>query len=247
MIPLWEQPIYIVGNGRVGRALRRHFTCRDIRFTPLRRGWDEKPPREGLIFLAIPDREVFRILSSHYDDISESGLRIVHFSAGIPVVRRHVHLLHPFASIERDTDLADILFLWFGHRDDALKRFLETTELHAVPVRRTPSVEYHTAAVILGNFSQYLYLAARDLLMHEKIPSKQIPLLLRQLLVTSIRNVEKRGRSGITGPASRNDTVTINHEALFLENKLLAPRLAKVYRLLSDLIAQAVNDGTILG
>ncbi len=247
MIPLWEQPIYIVGNGCVGRALRRHFTYRDIRFMPLRRGWDEAPPREGLVFLAIPDREVFRILISHYDDFSESSLRIVHFSAGTPVVHHHVHLLHPFASIERDTDLADILFLWFGDRDKALKEFFSMTDLHAVPVRRTPSLAYHTAAVLLGNFSQYFYLAARDLLMREKIPSKQIPLLLRQLLVTSIRNVEKRGISGITGPASRNDTVTINREALFLENKLSAPRLAKVYWHLSDLIAQAVNDGTILG
>ncbi len=246
MIPLGEQPIYLAGNGRVGQALRRHLNRRHIRYRSLHRGWEENPPRTGTLFLAVPDREVLRALSLHYPEIKGSSFRIVHFAAGHPIVRRGVHLLHPFASIDRDTDLADIRFVWFGHHDTALGKFLEEIGLHTVTVKRTPSTGYHTAAVLLGNFTQYLYLAAEALLAHEKIPARQIGPLLRQLLATSIRNVEQHGIAGLTGPAARGDIVTINREWLFLDNTISAPRLAAVYREISAIIAEALQDGSIL-
>jgi len=240
------QPLYIAGNGRVGKALRRHFTLRHIPYKPLPRNWEGKPPQEGILFLAIPDAEVERVLREIYS-VTPPSLRIVHFSAAFPSIRRRVHLLHPFASIGHGIELADLLFLWAGHQDNLFRRFLNEHEFHFFYSDTPPGPGYHTAAVLIGNFTQYLYLASRHILEHEGFSSRRLDTLLKQLVDTSLFHVRTKGIAGITGPAARSDDEVTKQEALFLEATMNAPRLANVYRETSWLITKAVRNGSILG
>ncbi len=238
-----DPSLYIAGTGNVGGALARHFARQGEECAILPSGWENDPPKKGCLFLALPDGEVERILREVYPK-TPGGLRIIHFAGGIAVRRGRIHLLHPFASVTPGTDLSRILCLWIGRDDTDFRRFLTAHRFRFIHRKTMPGPGYHTAAVLAGNFSQYLYTAAHELLRREGFPEEESGELLDQLVATSLDGVRRHGTAGITGPAARGDRAVIAAEAAFL--KELSPALSKAYRELSELIAQAVRDGEIL-
>ncbi|HOW50524.1 MAG TPA: DUF2520 domain-containing protein [bacterium] len=235
--------IHIAGTGNVGGALADHFVRQDELCEILPTGWESDPPKKGCLFLALPDDEVERVLREIYP-VVPPGLRITHFAGGLQVVHDRVHLLHPFASVNRATDLSRILCLWVGRNDTSFRRFLTEHRFRFIHRTALPGLGYHTAAVIAGNFTQYLYAAGLELLEREGFSEKEADALLEQLVASSISGVRTHGIAGLTGPAVRGDTAVVKAETAFLA-KRSAP-LSAIYRELSKLIATAVRDGEIL-
>ncbi|HNT27363.1 MAG TPA: DUF2520 domain-containing protein [bacterium] len=235
--------IYIAGRGRVGAALVRHFGRQAVPCRVLKRGWEKRPPRRGVLFLAVPDAAVERICREVFPT-TPKGLTLVHFAGGLPISRERTHLLHPFASMGPESEFGRLWCLWHGPADGGFERFLNTHHFHVIRRDPIPGPGYHVAAVLAGNFPQYLFLAARDLLRREGFSDDDSKRLLVQLVETSVLGVREGGVGALTGPAARGDRAVMEREIVFLGKT--APRLAVLYRALSELIAQAVGHGKIL-
>lgn len=238
-----DRSIYIAGSGRIGAALVRHFGRQAVPCRVLKRGWEKRPPKRGILFLAVPDAAVERICREIYPT-TPKGLTLVHFAGGLAISRERTHLLHPFASMAADTEFGRLWCLWHGPTDGGFERFLSAHHFHFIRRESIPGPGYHTAAVLAGNFSQYLFLAARELLRREGFSDDESGRLLEQLVETSLRGVRDGGIDALTGPAARGDRAVMEREQAFLGKA--APRLAALYRELSELIARAVGHGEIL-
>ncbi len=89
----------------------------------------------------------------------------------------------------------------------------------------------HLAAVIASNFSNYCYLVAENILNTENIN----PNILQPLIeYTAQKNAQKNPKLNQTGPARRNDKVTMQKHLDLLNNK----NYKKIYKLLSQSIIE---------
>ncbi len=94
----------------------------------------------------------------------------------------------------------------------------------------------HVTAVIVNNFSNYLYGVAHHICQDHQIPFD----LLKALIAKTARNIEQHPPHRVqTGPAVRNDKNTISKHLDFLEKY---PDYQNIYQLLSNGIAQQKKD-----
>jgi len=230
---------FLLGKGKVGSAISRHFNIIGL---PLSHLDIKKTDRNiaGILFLAIPDSKVAEIISEIAAKFK--NLIIVHFCASLD--SENLHLLHPYCSIRNDTDLGKITFTLWTKNPETLKNALKTAQIKYFHAGANPSPLYHTSAVLSGNFSQYLSIAALELLENEGFERKVALELLDQLMLSSLNNV-RQGIKGISGPASRGDDTTIENEAALLDKK--NPKIAALFRNINQLIKEALKNGTIFG
>jgi len=230
---------FLLGKGKVGSALSRHFDNIDLPLSDLDL---KKTARNiaGILFLAVPDSKVIKIISEISADFK--NLIIIHFCAALDL--ENLHLLHPYCSITNDTDLGNITFTLWTKSPKALETVLKTAQINYVHAGVRPSPFYHTSAVLSGNFSQYLSIAALELLESEGFERKTAIKLLDQLMLSSLNNV-RLGIKGISGPASRGDDTTIENEAVLLDKK--NPEIAALFRNINQLIKEALKNGIIFG
>lgn len=227
---------FLLGKGKVGSALSRHFDSINVHLSH----FDKKADRNlsGFLFLAVPDSKVLELVEEISTEFK--NLVIIHFCAALD--SENLHLLHPYCSITKDTDLSNITFTLWTKNPEILESALKTAQIKYVHAGAKPSPFYHTSAVLSGNFSQYLSIAALELLEREGF-KKEIALeLLNQLMLSSLNNV-KAGVEGISGPASRGDDMTIESEAALLDN--INPEIATLFRNLNQMIKEAVKNGTV--
>ncbi|MBI1342741.1 MAG: DUF2520 domain-containing protein [Terrimonas sp.] len=93
-------------------------------------------------------------------------------------------------------------------------------------------LKFHIAAVVVSNFTNYLYALAEDYCKKEKIDFR----LLLPLIKESATRLQEASPSSVqTGPAARNDQTTLQKHLLALE---AYPELQKVYAFLSDSIRE---------
>lgn len=95
----------------------------------------------------------------------------------------------------------------------------------------------HIAAVFACNFTNHLYFIAQQILEENQLDFD----LLRPLIVETAQKVQEFMPDQVqTGPAVRNDLITVNSHIKQLENQ---PDLLKIYRLLSSrIISTASKD-----
>lgn len=92
--------------------------------------------------------------------------------------------------------------------------------------------QYHLAAVVVNNFTTHLIALAQDYCSNHQLDFKiLLPLLNETMLRLQTGNAKDRQ----TGPAVRNDNVTIERHLQLLKEQ---PALEKLYRLFTDSIQQ---------
>jgi hypothetical protein len=91
-------------------------------------------------------------------------------------------------------------------------------------------LKLHLAAVFCNNFVNHLYTLTEQYCHREGI---EFRLLLPLIKETAVRLEEVSPSQSQTGPAVRNDRVTIDKHLKMLENH---PQLQKMYTLLTDSI-----------
>jgi predicted short-subunit dehydrogenase-like oxidoreductase (DUF2520 family) len=95
----------------------------------------------------------------------------------------------------------------------------------------------HLAAVFACNFPNYLYGIAQQLLAANNMDFA----MLRPLILETAQKVQERLPADVqTGPAARNDEITMQTHLQMLENE---PVLKEIYGLLSQGIIKNNNDG----
>jgi predicted short-subunit dehydrogenase-like oxidoreductase (DUF2520 family) len=107
------------------------------------------------------------------------------------------------------------------------------TEVNGKPVKMNSEqrLAVHISAVFANNFVNALYQASYDILKSDKIHFKIIEPLLQ---TTANRALHQVPRKIQTGPAVRNDTVTLKKHLAFLKDH---PELKDIYKKISALIA----------
>jgi len=228
---------FLLGKGKVGSALSRHFKNIGKHLIDFDIATTEKSCK-GVLFLAVPDSDVKKLT----DIISEKfhDLFIIHFSAAADTDQ--MHLVHPYCSIGKETDLSDILFTLWTADKEALEFAINDAQLNGVYAGTNPSPLYHASAVLSGNFSQFFAIAALELLENEGFEKKEALKLIDQLMLSSLGNT-KDGTEGISGPAARGDDTTINSETSELAAK--DQQISQTFKTINILIKQAVKNGTV--
>lgn len=95
----------------------------------------------------------------------------------------------------------------------------------------------HLAAVFACNFPNYLYEVSRQLLTDHEMDFN----LLRPLILETAQKVQQQSPAAVqTGPAVRNDQITMNKHLEMLADQ---PQLQQIYTLLSQGIIKNNNGG----
>ncbi len=90
----------------------------------------------------------------------------------------------------------------------------------------------HVAAVVVNNFSNYLFDMASDICYQEGVSFD----ILKPLILETVSKIQEHSPSSVqTGPAARQDHQTIQKHLHFLQNK---PVYQHIYQLISEAIMQ---------
>jgi hypothetical protein len=230
--------VFLIGQGNVGTALSNFLQPRRITYEIL-----EKVPesKSGIIFLAVSDSAVKPLLEETLRKNPE--IFAVHFSAATHFEESRVFLLHPYSSINKKTELTQILFTLWGEKNPAFEKMLKKTGLNFVYCGRNPGPLYHASAVMSGNFTQFFALNALKILTSSGFSKEAAEKLIRQLVNSSLDNIFRDGIKGITGPAARGEKEVLLNEinALSEKDKEFAELFKAVNEAISESFAEAVK------
>jgi predicted short-subunit dehydrogenase-like oxidoreductase (DUF2520 family) len=249
--------IVIIGSGNVAAVLGRKFKAAGHRIlqvvsrnaaaaSALAYEWDTKSANYMSLVNTHADVYIIAVADDAIKPlISELKLKdkVVAHTAGsvskdvLKNVTNHYGVFYPLQSLRKETkDLPEIPIFFEGSDDKATKT-LQLLAQSISPERVAVAagddrIKLHVAAVVVNNFTNYLYALAEDYCRKEGLDFRQlIPLIeetVRRLKTTS-------PAASMTGPAVREDEETIHKHLALLENH---PALQKIYRLLTDSIQQ---------
>lgn len=227
--------IFLIGLGKVGTAISNFLKKRNVEHKIL-----QKVPENvsGILFLAVSDSAVSPLLSEILEKNPE--LFVVHFSAATHFEDNCVFLLHPYSSINKRTELSQILFTLWGDKKPVFEEMLNKTGLNFVYCGKNPGPLYHASAVISGNFTQFFVLQASALLEKSGFTKEDSEKLLRQLVNSSLDNIFLDGKNGITGPASRGENEVLSNEYNALNNE--NSELALIFKAVNEAISRFCAD-----
>lgn len=174
--------------------------------------------------------------------VKELGLKdatIVHTAGSVPkdILQpdaKHYGVLYPLHSLKKEaTHLPDIPFL-IDASDEQTKETLfllgSTITDKIVSADDEERLKLHLAAVICNNFVNHLYTLAQNYCEKEGVDFKLLLPLIRE---TAARLAEMSPDKAQTGPALRNDLITLEmHQSLLKKH----PRLEAFYSLFTKSI-----------
>ncbi|MCL7988895.1 DUF2520 domain-containing protein [Sphingobacterium sp. lm-10] len=147
-------------------------------------------------------------------------------------------VIYPPQSLSKEvpTDLSLIPFAIEGNKE-AVKDFLFTTIHPIAPLsfeaNSTQRLALHIAAVFANNFSNALYKIAFDILSDQNLPVD----VIRPIILESAMKVQNRLPQQVqTGPARRNDTLTMEKHLEYLK---LEPDWQTIYQIMSQFIKKS--------
>ena len=229
--------IFLIGQGNVGTALSIFFQAIGITCEIL-----EKVPenKSGILFLAVSDSAVKPLLEETLQKNPE--IFAVHFSAATRFEHDRVFLLHPFSSINKKSDLGKLLFTLWGRENHDFEEILKKTGLKFVLCGNSPTLLYHTSAVMSGNFTQYFVLQALKLLESSGFSKEISEQLVRQLVNSSLDNIFRNGIKGMTGPAARGEKEVLFNEISALEKK--DKELSVLFKAVNEAVSKLFSEGS---
>jgi hypothetical protein len=192
----------ILGRGRAGRALAAAWGDRGDRVALLPH--DARP--EGLVLLAVPDGAVAACAQGFPG-------RCAHLSgsldlAGVPCV-------HPLTSFDGDpADWTGTPLAVTGAVPEPLLAAFEALGFAPFPLPAELKPLYHACAVLASGHAATLWLGAERLLAQAGVALPGAG--LGPLAAATLRNLQRHGEAGRTGPFVRGDDATIARDALAL-------------------------------
>jgi predicted short-subunit dehydrogenase-like oxidoreductase (DUF2520 family) len=174
------------------------------------------------------------------DNLKLPGKVVAHTAASVPKeilqqVTKHYGVFYPLQSLRKEMIILPEVPIFFDGSDEMAKKKLEAlahsiADEKVVQASNDELLKLHVAAVIVGNFSNHLYLLAEEYCKKEGLDFKQLLPLIEEtaLRIKDISPIEAQ-----TGPAVRNDTETINRHLGLLAGY---PYLEKIYRLFTESI-----------
>jgi len=147
----------------------------------------------------------------------------------------HYGVFYPLQSLRKETtDLPDIP-IFVDASDEVAKNVLESLA-HSISGDKVAEAsddersKLHLAAVVVSNFTNYLYMLAEDYCKKEELDFKKLIPLIEE---TTDRIKDVSPQKTQTGPAQRNDQDTIQKHLEMLQDY---PQLKRIYQLLTESI-----------
>ncbi len=188
-----------------------------------------------LIIIAVTDDAISNIVPQ----LKSLNAIVVHTAGSVSInvlanKFENFGVLYPLQSLRKDMvtipEIPLLLEANTAETYDTLETFAKTLSKTVSPITETERLYLHTAAVIVNNFTNYLYSEAYQLCKAKKI---NFDLLIPLIKETANRVEHASPLEMQTGPAKRNDTTTINKHIKILENH---PHLQKTYLYITDKI-----------
>jgi predicted short-subunit dehydrogenase-like oxidoreductase (DUF2520 family) len=214
--------VMIVGNGRVGSALRARLAERDVHVS------GERP---DLVLLCVPDSAIADVARS-----LAPGPWVAHVSGATPLATLDPHVrrfgVHPLQTFTKGRGPEQLDGAWAavtGETDDARSAglaFAALLGLRPFVIDDASRALYHAGASIASNYLVTLYRSASRLLELAGAPPQALVPLMQRTIENGFE---------LTGPIARGDRVTVEaHLAAIARH---APELEPMYRALAALTA----------
>jgi predicted short-subunit dehydrogenase-like oxidoreductase (DUF2520 family) len=144
----------------------------------------------------------------------------------------NIGVLYPLQSLSKDMPtIPAIPFLIEANNEHTLHKieaFAKTLSYNVTEVSEEKRLNLHVAAVIVNNFTNYLYSVADSFCQQENIDFN----LLKPLIKETAERIENNApKDAQTGPAKRGDIITLSKHLRVLETH---PKLRVLYTRLSD-------------
>lgn len=198
------------------------------------------PRNCDLYLIAVSDNSIQEVAKS----LPTLSKTVVHTSGSTPLSKlkkfKSSGVFYPVESINksRTGSLKHVpLCLEAGNEKtmELLLRLAHSITDHVYLLDSRQRLSLHVAAVIANNFTNHLLYIAGQILQKEGLP----PAILDQLVHTTINNAIQLGPAvAQTGPARRQDSVTIGKHLKFLNKN---PDYRDLYELLTRLITDVYN------
>jgi predicted short-subunit dehydrogenase-like oxidoreductase (DUF2520 family) len=148
-------------------------------------------------------------------------------------VTRHYGVFYPLQSLRKEMDYLPEIPVFFDGSDsiakETLKKLAQSVANEKVSEADDKTrLKLHVAAVIVNNFTNYLYSVAEEYCNREGLDFKKLQPLIEE---TALRTRDISPAKAQTGPAVRQDEATIQKHLAILDNH---PELKKLYQFLSS-------------
>lgn len=152
----------------------------------------------------------------------------------------HTGVFYPLQSLHKEVDKLPEISILVDASDDDTRRTLtalaESISSHTAILKDDDRLKLHVAAVVVNNFTNYLYTLAEEYCRKEGLNFS----LLMPLIQETAQRIQNFPPSHTqTGPAVRQDTATISKHLHILEKH---PELRRIYQLLSESIGHHSFD-----
>lgn len=249
--------IVIIGSGNVAAVLGRKFIAAGHHIvqiisrnasaaSKLAYEWDTVSANymsaivndADIYIIAVPDDAIDEVIT----DLKLPGKVAAHTAASVSKdvlknVTEHYGVFYPLQSLRKEmTTLPDVPIFIEGN-DDKAKKVLEKLA-HSISEEKVAVAEgdermkLHLAAVVVSNFTNYLYKLAQDYCKKEGIDFNSLLPLIEET-AGRLKNISAAASQ--TGPAVRDDKETIEKHLTLLNNY---PELKKVYLFMTESIMQ---------
>lgn len=195
--------------------------------------FDEIPNETDLILIAVSDTGIMEIANK----LSQQNAIVVHTAGAISKdllinCSENFGILYPLQSITIHTKSnVDIPFIIDGNNDFTIKsltKLANTISANVAFGNDDYRSKLHVAAVLVNNFTNYIYALAEDFCATENVDFK----LLQPIIIETANRIQYQSPKKVfTGPAIRKDEVTIEKHLDILNHH---PKLKPLYGLLSN-------------
>lgn len=200
--------------------------------------WQDLSVLDGIVILCVKDDAISQVASSFLD----SPRLLVHTSGSVSMYvmegkAQHIGVFYPLQSLHRNrwVNWSEIPICIEASSPEALNEVSWLATRISDKVVQLSSDErrwLHLAAVLVSNFTNFLYIQAASLCNAHGLSFQ----LLQPLITETVRRLEiSPPKDWQTGPARRNDVQVMNlHMELLKEN----PVLQQLYRKFSESIVR---------
>ena len=220
----------IIGrNVMAGKALAQETQSN---FIPLGESADKNTE---IVIICLSDNALPEALHGY----NFGNIPVVHTAGAVSMnvlqnISENYGILYPLQSVSKDThDVPVIPFIIEGNNENMcsfLRHFAGTLSNMVDELDEERRLRLHAAAVIVNNFTNYLYNVAKTFCEQEKIDFN----LLKPLIVETAERIKDNSPADVqTGPAIRKDITTLDKHLRLLS---AYPKLRTMYMRMTDSI-----------
>lgn len=217
----------IARNAEVGNLLANELGCPYATFK------DKPDLATDLVIVALSDNSLPEALRG----FNFKTIPVVHTSGSSKIniienVSENLGVLYPLQSLRKEMDsIPKIPFLIEANNKETLNfvsDFAFTLSDNVVNLNTDERLRLHAAAVIVNNFTNYLYGVAEKFCLEENVDFNLLKPIIKE---TADRIINHSPLSVQTGPATRGDITTLDkHLRLLTDN----PKLRTLYMRMTD-------------